>query len=208
MTAFKICGITREADAALAVSLGAAALGFVLWPGSPRHVPLDRVRLIVETLPPFVTPVGVFVDPGADDIARAARAGIRLAQVHGAAPATSSLPVLRAVHVGDNADGLDAEVGPLEAVLLDAYDPVRHGGTGRTVDFRRAAAVASRRRVVLAGGLTPANVADAITSVRPYAVDVASGVEAEPGVKDPIKLRAFANAVRAADGPEGTDGTR
>jgi phosphoribosylanthranilate isomerase len=196
VTAFKICGITREADASLSVMLGASALGFVLWPGSPRHVPLARVKLITAALPPFVTPVGVFVDPTADDIARAAQSGIRLAQIHGAVPASAALPVLRAVHLGDNPDGLDVEVGPVEAVLLDAYDPVRHGGTGRTVDFSRAAAVAATRTVVLAGGLTFANVAEAITTVKPYAVDVASGVEAEPGIKDPIKLRAFAQAVK------------
>jgi phosphoribosylanthranilate isomerase len=196
MTAFKICGITREADAGLAASLGANALGFVLWPASPRHVPLARVRMIVAGLPPFVTPVGVFVDPTADEIANAAGAGIRLAQVHGAVPPSSPLPILRAVHLGDTNDGLDIEVGPMDTVLLDAHDPVLRGGTGRTVDFSRAAAVAARRRVVLAGGLTPANVRDAISVVRPYAVDVASGVEASPGIKDPAKLRAFAEAVK------------
>lgn len=196
MTAFKICGITRDADAGLAVSLGASALGFVLWPGSPRHVPLARVRMITATMPPFVMPVGVFVDPTPADIADAAGAGIRLAQIHGKVPDASPLPVLRAVHLGDNDDGLDAQVGPIEPVLLDAHDPVLHGGTGRTVDFERAAAVAARRVVVLAGGLTPANVADAIGRVRPYAVDVASGVESAPGVKDHDKLRAFAKAVR------------
>jgi len=206
MTAFKICGITREADAGLAVSLGAAALGFVLWPGSPRHVPFPRARMITMTLPPFVTPVGVFVDPTADDIARAAESGIRLAQIHGSVPASSPLPVLRAVHLGTNPDGLDVEVGPLDAVVLDAYDPVMHGGTGRTVDWTRAAAIAARRRVVLAGGLTPANVAEAIATVKPYAVDVASGVESEPGIKDPMKLRAFADAVKASR-TQGTYGT-
>ena len=196
MTAFKICGITREADAGLAVSLGASALGFVLWPGSPRHVPLARVRLIAAAIPPFVTPVGVFVDPTSAEIADAAAAGIRLAQIHGKLPAASPLPVLRAVHLGDNEDGLDADVGSLEPVLLDAHDPTLHGGTGRTVDFARAAAVAARRVVVLAGGLTPANVGDAIKTVRPYAVDVASGVESAPGLKDHDKMRAFAKAVR------------
>lgn len=196
MTAIKICGITREADAGLAVSLGAAALGFILWPGSPRHVSLARLRLMVAALPPFVMPVGVFVDPEAGDIARAAAAGIRLAQVHGRVPASPGFPVLRAVHLGGNPDGLDVEVGPLEAVLLDANDPLRHGGTGRTVDFTRAAAVAAARRVVLAGGLTPDNVAEAIRTVKPYAVDVASGVEAEPGIKDPAKLRAFFRAIK------------
>jgi phosphoribosylanthranilate isomerase len=196
MTAFKICGITREADAALAVSVGAAAIGFVLWPGSPRHVPLARVSVIVAGLPPFVTPVGVFVDPTADDIDRAAQSGIRLAQIHGKRPASASLPVLRAVHLGSNEEGLDVEVGPLDTVLLDAHDPVLHGGTGRPVDFVRAAAVSARRRVVLAGGLNSTNVCDAIRVVKPYAVDVASGVEAEPGVKDPARLRAFAAAVK------------
>ena len=196
MTAFKICGITREADAGLAVSLGAAALGFVLWPGSPRHVELARVKLITAGLPPFVTPVGVFVDPTSDDISRAALSGIRLAQIHGKVPQASPLPMLRAVHLGNNEDGLDVEVGPLDTVLLDALDPVRHGGTGKTVNFSRAAAIAARRRIVLAGGLTPQNVGEAIRTVKPYAVDVASGVETEPGIKDPVKLRAFAAAVK------------
>lgn len=196
MTAIKICGITREADAGLAVSLGANALGFVMWPGSPRHVPLARVRMIVAGLPPFVTPVGVFVDPTAGELADAADAGIRLAQVHGVLAASSPLPVLRAVHLGDNEDGLDIEVRPMVSVLLDANDPVRYGGTGKTVDWTRAAAVAARRRIVLAGGLTPLNVRDAIRTVKPYAVDVASGVEASPGIKDPAKLRAFVEAVK------------
>ena len=196
MTAIKICGITREADAGLAVSLGANALGFVLWPKSPRHAEFARVKAITATLPPFVTPVGVFVDPTADEIARAAQSGVRLAQIHGRVPVGCTLPVLRALHLGDNPDGLDAEVGPLETILLDAHDPVLQGGTGRTVDFARAASVAARRRVVLAGGLTPANVREAIGTVRPYAVDVASGIEAEPGMKDPAKLRAFIEAVK------------
>jgi phosphoribosylanthranilate isomerase len=198
MTAVKICGITREGDAGLAVTLGANALGFVLWPRSPRHVTAARARMIVAGLPPFVTPVGVFVDPTTDDIARAADLGIRLAQVHGQPPPSSPLPILRAVHLGGNEDGLDTEVGPLDAVLLDAHDPVLHGGTGRTVDFARAAAIAARRRVVLAGGLTPANVGAAINTVRPYAVDVASGVELEPGIKDHARMRAFIEAAREA----------
>ena len=196
MTAIKICGITREADVALAVRLGANAVGFVLWAKSPRHAELKRVKAMTASLPPFVTPVGVFVDPTADDIARAAQSGVRLAQIHGRVPVLPALPVLRAVHLGDNPDGLDADVGPLETILLDADDPVRHGGTGRTVDFARAASVAARRRIILAGGLTPANVREAIGAVKPYAVDVASGVEAEPGVKDPVKLRAFIEAVK------------
>lgn len=201
MTAIKICGITRPEDAEAAVEYGADALGFVLWPSSPRHTTLSAVREIVRGLPPFITPVGVFVDPSVDDIHQAADAGLRLAQVHGAVPvwtaAHAHLPVLRAVHLSASASAAiepDVDDG---TVLLDAHDPVRHGGTGRTVDWTRARAVAAIRRVVLAGGLTPANVGDAIQTVRPYAVDVASGVERQPGIKDPVKLRAFINAVRS-----------
>jgi phosphoribosylanthranilate isomerase len=206
MTAVKICGLTREADAALAVSLGAVAVGFVFWPKSPRRVELSRVKTIVSTLPPFVTPVGVFVDPSEAEIVNAATAGIRLAQIHGQVPAASPLPVLRAVHLGGNADGLDTDVGPIESVLLDAYDPVLRGGTGRTIDWPRAAAVAARRRVVLAGGLTPENVHQAITDVRPYAVDVSSGIESTPGIKDPALMKAFFAAAQSP-GIKGTHGT-
>ncbi len=200
MTAIKICGITRREDAEAAVELGANALGFVLWPSSPRHATVKTVEAIVRDLPPFVTAVGVFVDPTADDSAQAADAGVRLAQIHGAVPAWTAgrgrLPVLRAVHLGAaSADAIEPAVNDA-TVLLDAHDPVRHGGTGQTVDWSRARAVAARRRVVLAGGLTAANVREAILAVRPYAVDVASGVEIEPGVKDPLKLRAFIDAVR------------
>lgn len=198
MTAIKICGITRHEDADAAVVLGADALGFVLWPASPRHTDLAAVAAIVRDLPPFITPVGVFVNPSADDLAQAAGAGLRLAQVHGVVPSGRlALPVLRAVHLSAaTAHGIEPAVDDA-TVLLDAHDPVRHGGTGQTVDWTRARAIAARRRVVLAGGLTPLNVGDAIASVRPYAVDVASGVEAEPGIKDPLKLRAFIDAVRS-----------
>lgn len=199
MTAIKICGLTRREDAEAAVMLGANALGFVLWPDSPRHTTVDAAAAIVRTLPPFVTPVGVFVDPSADDLARAAGAGLRLAQIHGVVPGGSlALPVLRAVHLsGTDPDGIEPDVGD-DTVLLDAHDPVRHGGTGRTVDWARARAIAARRRIVLAGGLTPLNVGDAVATVRPYAVDVASGVETEPGIKDSLKIRAFINAVKGS----------
>lgn len=196
MTAVKICGITRREDADAAADLGANAIGFVLWPASPRHANLDTVATIVGGLPPFIIPVGVFVNPSADDIAQAAGAGLRLAQVHGQVPpGRLTLPVLRAVHLGASTDDIEPAVDDA-TVLLDAHDPVRHGGTGQTVDWTRARAVAAKRRIVLAGGLTPLNVREAIAAVRPYAVDVASGVEAEPGIKDSLKLRAFIDAVR------------
>jgi len=200
VTAVKICGITRHEDADAAVECGADALGFVLWPSSPRHTTIDAVRAIVRRLPPFVTPVAVFVDPSTDDLVCAADAGVRLAQIHGRLPVGSNgrhaLPVLRAVHLSASGEAAIEPAVADDTVLLDAYDPVQHGGTGKTVDWTRARAIAAARRIVLAGGLTPANVGDAIRAVRPYAVDVASGVEAAPGIKDPQKLRAFIDAVR------------
>lgn len=197
MTIVKICGLTRRQDAEAAVTFGADALGFVLWPSSPRHTAIEAAAAMVRDLPAFVTPVGVFVNPSADDIAAAADAGLRLAQVHGAVPSGRvRLPLLRAVHLAaDGSDTVEPDVDD-GTILLDAHDPIRHGGTGQTVDWARARAVAAKRRIVLAGGLTPANVRDAIRTVKPYAVDVASGVETEPGIKDPLKLRAFIDAVR------------
>jgi len=199
VTAIKICGITRREDAEAAVAFGANALGFVLWPASPRHTTTAAVAAIVRHLPPFVTPVGVFVNPSADDLAGAADSGLRLAQVHGLVPAgVLRLPVLRAVRLSATGDAIEPNMDD-DTVLLDAHDPVRHGGTGQTVDWTRARAVAAKRRIVLAGGLTPLNVREAIAMVRPYAVDVASGVEATPGIKDHLRLRAFMDAVRGND---------
>ena len=199
MTAIKICGITRAADAETAVAFGAHALGFVLWPSSPRHTTIGAAREMIRRLPPFVKAVGVFVNPSADDIAAAADAGCRVAQVHGSVPAWIDgrhLPVLRAVHLSAAAAGAIEPAVEDDTVLLDTHDPVRHGGTGQTVDWTRARAIAARRRVILAGGLTPANVREAIQAVRPYAVDVASGVEAAPGVKDHELLRRFIAAAK------------
>ncbi len=197
MIAVKICGLTRRDDVEAAVTVGADALGFVLWPSSPRATTLAAVGALVRDLPPFVTPVGVFVNPSADDLARAGDAGLRLAQIHGELPAGRlALPVLRAVHLSATAaDGIDPSIADA-TVLLDAHDPLRHGGTGRTVDWSLARAIATRRRVVLAGGLTPANVRDAVAAVCPYAVDVASGVEASPGVKDHDSMRRFIAAAK------------
>jgi phosphoribosylanthranilate isomerase len=197
MTAIKICGVTRQEDAELAAALGADFVGFVLWPGSPRAATLDVVRRVSGSLPDAVTPVGVFVSPSVDDLKVAIHAGIRMAQVHGQMPAMDpsgwSVPVVPAMHL-DDARLTDAD--STELVLLDAHDPVAHGGTGRTIDWARAAIVARSRRVILAGGLTPENVGDAIKQVRPFGVDVASGVETAPGVKDPKKLRAFIAAAK------------
>jgi phosphoribosylanthranilate isomerase len=203
MTVIKICGITRLEDAVAAVKLGVHALGFILWPGSPRSVTAAEMQRIVLGLPPLITPVGVFVNPGADDVRRAVDAGIRVAQIHGTVPAwgeRAPATILCAVRLGKNGDvDLDPPVPGHGAVLLDAHDDVLHGGTGKTVDWDRAAAVARTRSVILAGGLTAANVGEAIRTVRPYGVDVASGVEERPGVKSHLRLRHFVDAVRRAN---------
>jgi phosphoribosylanthranilate isomerase len=199
VTSIKICGITRREDALEAARLGATFVGFVLWPGSPRATLLANVKMIVEALPGDVTPVGVFVNPTVDEINAAVEAGIRVAQVHAAADADFSgakVPIIRAVHLAiDDGDRIDPDIDD-EMVLLDAHDPVQHGGTGKTIDWKRAAQVAKTRRVILAGGLTPFNVRQAIEQVRPFAVDVASGVESAPGIKDHGMLRAFIAAAK------------
>lgn len=194
----KVCGITRAEDARAAAALGVNAVGFVLWPQSPRALTLDAVRALVSTLPPFVVRVGVFVDPAPDEIEQAREAGIQVAQVHGAAPVLPpGMALLQAVHLASDGEGLVPPVPGHTPVLVDAFDPVRRGGTGRTVDWARVRAIASSRPVVLAGGLTADNVAAAIREAQPYGVDVSSGVELRPGVKDHDKLAAFVAAVRA-----------
>lgn len=201
MTVVKICGLTRREDADQAAALGASFLGFVMWRHSPRYIPLDRVRNIVRTLPASVTPVGVFVNPTADEVNAATDAGISVAQIHGESNSwhgglLPGVEVIRAVHLAKGRpDTIEPDV-PDHRVLLDAHDPVRQGGTGTLVDWSRARVLAQHRQVILAGGLTPQNVSHAIAQVRPYAVDVASGVESRPGVKDHELMRAFIAAAK------------
>ena len=200
MTRVKICGVTREEDAVLAAELGAAAIGFVFWARSPRYVSPSNVASIVGSLPPAVAAVGVFVDEPIDEVVRIAQtARLSAVQLHGnesLAYAQRLLqPVIKAVAVGPGFVAESVDVYPPEVtILMDAHDPVRRGGTGRTIDWSAAAAVAARRPVFLSGGLTPSNVADAIARVRPYGVDVSSGVETAPGIKDHAKLRALFEA--------------
>jgi phosphoribosylanthranilate isomerase len=198
----KICGITRLTDALHAVHHGATALGFVFWPHSPRYVTPERAAEIIAELPPTMTAVGVFVNEPVDSVrAVVARSGIGAVQLHGEEPPSYAdalgWPVLRALAVAD----VDAacETWPQDITfLLDTIDPVRRGGTGETVDWTKAAALARTRRVILAGGLTPVNVADAISAVRPYGVDVSSGVEDSPGVKSVDKMARFLENARHA----------
>jgi phosphoribosylanthranilate isomerase len=207
----KICGITRLEDAELATELGASMVGFIFWPGSPRYVDPFRARDLVRSLPPSVTPVGVFVDQPLEHV-RGIAGLVKLGaiQLHGNEPSdyAARLPyrVIRAVAVTDRAQPAAVVATPAHLTLLvDAHDPVRVGGTGRTVDWGVAAVLARNRRVILSGGLKPENVRQAIRTVGPWGVDVASGVESRPGVKDPVRLRAFFEAVRTTvpAAPEG-----
>jgi phosphoribosylanthranilate isomerase len=203
----KICGVTNEEDARAAVELGADALGFNLWPGSKRHVDLDRVSSWIRALPPLVTRVAVLVNVPLDE-ARcvAAHPAIDLVQFHGdedesycAQFAACGHAFIKALRIRDSAslDKLDHFSTP--SILLDADAGAAYGGTGRRLDPALAAEAVRRfpeANIILAGGLTPDNVAEAIRIVRPYAVDVASGVEASAGRKDVEKLARFIAAAR------------
>ena len=200
----KVCGITRQEDARCAIDGGATALGFVFWSRSPRCVTAAQARDIVRGLPAGVTTVGVFVDESEETIRRTIeRSGIAAVQLYGeaepAAAARLGRPVFKAMTL-TTAAHTAAQWPDDVTLLLDAHDPVRRGGTGVTIDWERAAEIAARRRLVLAGGLKPSNVADAIARVKPFGVDVSSGVEASPGIKDQDKVSEFlANAIAAFD---------
>jgi phosphoribosylanthranilate isomerase len=201
----KICGITRLDDALLAARLGADALGFNFWPGSKRFIDPDAARAIVDRLPPFVSPVGVFVNQPPDEVLfTAARAGIGTVQFHGDegwdAVNGFAIPAVKALRVAGPESLADMHRYRVRAFLLDAPS-AGFGGSGATFDWAVAREAAARVPVILAGGLTPENVREAIRAVRPFGVDVASGVESAPGVKDTDKLRRFIEAARAEDIP-------
>lgn len=194
----KICGLTRREDALLAVELGADALGFVFYRESPRYISPEAAAEIAGELPPHVARVGVFVDPLPEQVnAIAGIAGLHAVQIHGLSDMQRleeiRLPVVLAHRVGHAPLRLweIAFPPPVVAHLLDAYHPRLHGGTGRTFDWHQAVELARRHRIILAGGLTPENVPRAVKLVQPYAVDVSSGVEQAPGIKDRKKLTTF-----------------
>ncbi len=202
MIRIKICGITRAEDAETAATLGADAVGFVFWPPSPRFIDADRARAIARAVPPMVTVVGVFADQPPEEVGRVATAvGLGAVQLHGRERvgdyAGLTCRVIKAVPVGPGRSPDEALALPGHVtVLLDAHDPVRLGGTGRTIDWTVAAQVARARRVILSGGLRPENVRDAVAAVGPYGIDVSSGVETAPGRKDPERMRALIDAIR------------
>jgi phosphoribosylanthranilate isomerase len=203
-TRIKICGLTGEADIAAAVGAGADAIGFVLWDKSPRALSIERAAALARALPPFVTPVCVFVNAGAELIERAVQAiPHALLQFHGdetpAVCEAARRPYMRAVRMRPQTVLLDfaREFAGAAALLLDA-DVRGYGGAGKAFDWSLVPSDVPLP-VVLSGGLNPANVTDGVLRVRPWAVDVSSGVEAGKGLKDARLMRAFCEAVREAD---------
>ena len=203
-TRIKICGLTREADVQAAVAAGADAVGFVFYDPSPRHVEVGQAARLARGLPPFVTPVGLFVnaDPALVDHATAAIPGLLL-QFHGDETAAdcrrSGRPYLRAARMAPGIDLLDfaRRFSDAQGLLLDAFVD-GYGGGGKVFDWSRVARDVPRP-LVLSGGLHAANVVAGILQVRPWAVDVSSGVESAKGIKDAAAMRRFCDAVREAD---------
>jgi phosphoribosylanthranilate isomerase len=207
MVRVKICGVTNIEDALLAAELGADAIGLNFYSESPRCISPFTAGKIIGQLPPFVSSIGIFVNwEAAPVIALAAALRLSAVQLHGdesrklAAQVARKVRVIKAFRIGHESPlPAFSKYRHTSAFLLDAATAGKFGGTGEQTDWSRAAAAAKSHRIILAGGLTPENVAEAIRLVRPHAVDVASGVESRPGRKDPAKLRAFLNEVSRAN---------
>lgn len=202
-TRIKICGITSLDDAQYAVAAGASALGFVFYEKSPRCILPETVRQIVAELSPFVTTVGLFVNTATETVQQTMQmAGLQVVQLHGdESPEDCCLeqyPVIKAVRVkdADSLAGIDRY--QVSALLLDAWSEEQYGGTGESFDWQLASHLTGNLPLILAGGLRPDNVAAAIRQVTPYAVDVSSGVEIQPGRKDHHKIDKFIQQVRQA----------
>jgi phosphoribosylanthranilate isomerase len=195
MVRVKICGITNLGDALVAAECGADALGFVFFKGSPRYVPPDGARRIILKLPPFITTVGVFVDEKPEEVERIMKhAAIDVAQFHGHEPPEACVidrKVIKAIRIKELIDLEPLKRYRVSAFLLDTYTPESFGGTGQIFNWDVAVDAKQFGKIILAGGLNPDNVEKAIGRVRPYAVDVSSGVEEEKGKKDHRKLKLF-----------------
>ena len=202
-TRIKICGISSPEQALLAESLGVDALGLVFVPQSPRFVELDMAASISAAIGPFVQIVGLFVNPSADQVVESlAKVDLDILQFHGDEEVdfceSFGLPYIKAVRVQTTQDVLDADrrYSGASALLLDSYSNKAMGGTGESFDWSLTPKIS--RPLILAGGLNPDNVRSSISQLDPYAVDVSSGVESAPGVKDPDRMRAFISQVNAA----------
>ncbi len=201
----KVCGITNYEDAALALDLGVDALGFNFYPRSPRYLSPSEARSILRRLPPFTSTVGLFVNVGdpAELAVTARYAGVQILQLHGDESIDyclrlSEWTLIKAVRICGRHSLENAAGYPVQALLLDAKDDALFGGTGRTFDWNLVGSIERLQPIILAGGLHAGNVAEAVRTVRPYGVDVCTGVESAPGRKDPVRLREFMNEVRNA----------
>ncbi len=196
MIKVKICGITNLDDAMAAAQAGADAIGFVFCKDSPRYIEPSGAEEIIKKLPPFIKSVGVFVNEEEQEVRRAIEvSGIDLLQFHGDEPAIFctlfSLPVIKGIRIKDRNSIAQLAKYDVSAFLLDSYSKAGYGGTGKGFDLDIAIEATRYGRIILSGGLTPENIADAIEKVRPYAVDVSSGVEVSKGKKDHEKIRLF-----------------
>ena len=210
-TRIKMCGITRIKDVEAGVAAGLDALGFIFYEKSPRNVEPDFVRSVVAKIPPFIDCVGVFVDRDREELEEIVEyCGLSHAQLHGnenpkycerVERFASPCHVIKAFRVGGESKGSDFTPydDAVHGYLLDTYVKGSAGGTGATFDWRIIDTLALQRPMILAGGISPENVVEAIQSVAPFGVDVNSGVEIEPGIKDHAKLAAFVRNVRQAD---------
>ena len=202
MVKVKICGITNYDDALAAAEFGADALGFVFYKKSPRHITPEKAAQIIYRLPPFVATVGVFVDEKKEEVEKVmGRIGLTAAQFHGNEPPEAcEIPrrTIKAIRIKELTDLDPMRHYQVSAFLLDAYTPEALGGTGQVFNWSIAMDARAYGKIILAGGLTPENVATAVQMVKPYGVDVASGVELEPGIKDHEKLRLFIRNAKEA----------
>jgi phosphoribosylanthranilate isomerase len=204
MMRVKICGITSRDDALAATEAGADAVGFIFVKGTPRFIEPEAAAAIAAEMPPFVATVGVFIDRTVEEVEKtAAWCGLSVVQLCGSEPpeecARLQLPFVKTIRIQreDDLAGL-SKYTRARAFLLDTYVPGLPGGTGRTFPWEIAAKASRKARIILSGGLTPENIAEAVIQVRPYAVDVCSGVEAVPGRKDHRKVREFIDRAKKA----------
>lgn len=200
-TKIKICGITNIEDAQAAVEFGADALGFIFYKKSKRYIDPQVAAKIISSLPPFLAKVGVFVNQSMEEIAQIREAaGINAAQLHGdEAPefvSSISFETIKAIRVKDETDLDKVAQYSAQAILFDTYSDKQYGGTGKSFDWGILKDFSHTKHIILSGGLNPENVLDAVTIVRPYAVDVSSGVEAQPGKKDHTKIKKFIEAIK------------
>lgn len=205
-TRVKICGITRPSDALAAERAGCDAIGLVFWPESPRAVTIDQASEIIESLAPTTMAVGVFVSPTTADVGNAAdRTGLQGAQLCGDLPpgpwstTAQMIHLIRVINIGDQPPVKINRMDGVSDYLFDSADRRTPGGTGRAFDWSLLKKTERFPRMWLAGGLNANNVGAAIRAVRPFAVDVSTGVEDRPGIKSADKIEAFVRAVRAAD---------